>query len=445
MAPPRSRDQTGGTLTTLDPEPPDHLEPRLAALRRLVADEVVPLEREMFRGGFPAVEPRLVALRGRVRDLELFAPHLPRAWGGAGLALPDLARVGEVLGWSPLGHYLCNCQAPDAGNMELLLRHGSEEQRQRWLAPLARGEVRSCFGMTEPGRPGSNPVWLATTARRDDGGGYVLDGCKWFTSGADGAAFCIVMAVTDPAAPPHQRASLLLVPTDAPGFERVRNLPVMGEAGAGWASHGEVRLSGVRVPVSQRIGDQGAGFALAQERLGPGRIHHCMRWIGICERAFDLMCRRAVGRELAPGEPLAGRQLVQAWVAESRVEIDAARLLVLRAAERLERQGAAAARDDVSLLKFHVAGVLQRVLDRSLQTHGAAGLLDETPLAFWWRHERGARIYDGPDEVHKTAVARRILASYARAEAARGEPGPGGGGPGAGGQEHGGPADGRPR
>jgi alkylation response protein AidB-like acyl-CoA dehydrogenase len=229
----------------------------------------------------------------------------------------------------------------------------------------------------------------------------------------------------------------------------VRNLPVMGEAGAGWASHGEVRLSGVRVPASQRIGDEGAGFALAQERLGPGRIHHCMRWIGICERAFDLMCRRAVGRELAPGEPLAGRQLVQAWVAESRAEIDAARLLVLRAAERLERQGAAAARDDVSLLKFHVAGVMQSVLDRSLQTHGAAGLLDETPLAFWWRHERGARIYDGPDEVHKTAVARRILASYARAEAARGEPGPGDGGPGAGGPANGdpgagGPADGGP-
>jgi acyl-CoA dehydrogenase len=401
----------------VDPEPPDRLEPRLAALRRLIAGEVVPLEREMFRDGFPAVEPRLAALRSRARDLDLFAPHLPRAWGGAGLSLPELARVGEVLGWSPLGHYLCNCQAPDAGNMELLLRHGTEEQRRRWLAPLARGEVRSCFGMTEPGRPGSNPVWMSTTARRD-GDSYVVDGHKWFASGADGAAFCIVMAVTDPDAAPHQRASMLLVPADAPGFERLRNLPVMGEAGGGWASHGELRLSGVRVPASQRIGGEGAGFALAQERLGPGRIHHCMRWIGICERAFDHMCRRAVSRELAPGEPLAGRQLVQAWVAESRAEIDAARLLVLSAAARIERDGAAAARDDISLLKFHVAGVLQRVLDRSLQTHGAAGLLDDTPLAFWWRHERGARIYDGPDEVHKTTVARRILAGYARAAAA---------------------------
>jgi acyl-CoA dehydrogenase len=402
-------------LHGLDPDwnVPHHLGPRLLALRRLIAGEVVPLELEMFRLGFAAVEPRLLALRGRVRELDLFAPHLPRAWGGAGLSLPELAVVGEALGWSPLGHYLCNCQAPDAGNMELLLRHGSEEQQRRWLAPLARGELRSCFGMTEPERPGSNPTWLATTARRD-GDDYVLDGHKWFTSGAEGAAFCIVMAVTAPAAPPHARASLLLVPADTPGYERVRNLPVMGETGAGWASHGEVRLTGARVPASHRIGEEGAGFALAQERLGPGRIHHCMRWIGICERAFDLMCRRAAGRELAPGEPLASRQLVQAWVAESRAEIDASRLLVLRTAWRIEREGAAAARDDVSLIKFHVAGVLQRVLDRALQTYGAAGLVDETPLAFWWRHERGARIYDGPDEVHKTAVARRILAAYAR-------------------------------
>ncbi len=331
---------------------PQTLEPRLSALRSLVAAEVVPLEGELFRAGFPAVEPRLLELRGRARELGLFAPHLPRDWGGAGLTLPELALVGEALGWSPLGHYVCNCQAPDAGNMELLLRHGSDEQRRRWLAPLARGEVRSCFGMTEPGRPGSNPTWLATTARRD-GGDYVIDGHKWFTSGAEGAAFCIVMAITDAEAGPHARASMLLVPADTPGFELVRNLPVMGEAGAGWASHGEVRLTGVRVPAGHRIGGEGAGFALAQERLGPGRIHHCMRWIGICERAFDLMCRHAVGRELAPGDALASRQLIQAWV------------------------------------------------------------VDASPLAYWWRHERGARIYDGPDEVHKTAVARRILAAYA--------------------------------
>jgi acyl-CoA dehydrogenase len=393
------------------PEIPEDIALRVAALRRLVAQEVVPLEAAMLRDGFPAVEPRLVALREQARAIGLFAPHLPAAWGGAGLALTELAAVGETLGWSPLGHYVCNCQAPDAGNMELLLRHGTPAQQQEWLAPLARGRLRSCFGMTERGRAGSNPAWLATTARRD-GDAYVLDGEKWFTSGADGAAFCIVMAVTDPAAPPHGRASLLVVPAETPGFERLRNLPVMGEAGAGWASHGEMRLRGVRVPAANRIGAEGAGFALAQERLGPGRIHHCMRWIGICERAFDLMCRRAATRELAPGDTLGSRQLVQAWVAEGRAEIDAARLLVLRAAWRIEREGAAAARDDISLIKFHAAGVLQRVLDRAIQVHGAAGLLDDTPLAFWWRHERGARIYDGPDEVHKTAVARRILAAY---------------------------------
>ena len=399
----------------MEPTTPDDLAPRLAALRRIVAGAVVPLEREMLRAGFPAVEPRLRELRAEARRIGLFAPHMPRAWSGAGLGLEDLARVGEALGWSPLGHYLCNCQAPDAGNMELLLQHGSAEQQARWLAPLAAGEVRSCFGMTEPARAGSNPTWLETTARRD-GDHYVLDGRKWFTSGADGAAFCVVMAVTDPAAAPHRRASLLVVPAGTPGFELVRNLPVMGESGAGWASHGEVSLDAVRVPASHRIGAEGDGFALAQERLGPGRIHHCMRWIGICERSFDLMCRRAVSRELAHGEMLASRQLVQAWVAESRAEIDAARLLVLRAARRIGSEGAAAARDDISLIKFHVAGVLQRVLDRAIQTWGAAGLVDDIPLAFWWRHERGARIYDGPDEVHKTAVARRILAAYGRGD-----------------------------
>jgi acyl-CoA dehydrogenase len=383
----------------------------VAELRGFVDEEVVPLEGEFFANGFGAVEGELARLRGQARRRGLFAPHLPAAWGGGGLSLLEFAQAGEVLGRSPLGHYVCNCQAPDAGNMELLLHHGSEEQRQRWLRPLARGEIRSCFGMSEPEFAGSNPVWMGTTARRE-GDSYVLDGHKWFTSAAEGSTFCIVMAVTDPAAAPHARASQLLVPTDAPGFELVANLPVMGHPGEGWASHGEIRLHGVRVPVSQRIGGEGEGFALAQQRLGPGRIHHCVRWIGICERAFDLMCRRAASRQLAPGEPLGSKEIVQAWIAESRARIDAARLLVLRAAWRSDHEGPAAARDDVSLIKFQVAAVLQEVLDRAIQVHGALGLTDRTPLAFWWRHERAARIYDGPDEVHKTAVARRILARY---------------------------------
>jgi acyl-CoA dehydrogenase len=390
---------------------PERVRSITGQVRDFVDREVIPLEREVFARGFGAVQEDLERLRDQVREMGLFPPHLPVEWGGGGLSLLEFAHVGEVLGRSLLGHYVFHCQAPDAGNMELLLQHGSPEQQERWLRPLARGEVRSCFGMTEPDFAGSNPVWLGTTARRD-GDDYVLDGRKWFTSSAEGSAFCVVMAVTDSAAAPHERASMIVVPTDAPGFEIVRNLPVMGEAGSGWMSHAEVRIDGVRVPAANRIGGEGAGFTLAQERLGPGRIHHCMRWIGICERAFDLMCHRAAERELSPGEPLGTRQIVHAWIAESRAAIDAARLMVLRTAWRIDNEGARAARDDVSLIKFQVAGVLQEVLDRSIQVHGGYGLLDELPLAYWWRHERAARIYDGPDEVHKTSVARRILARY---------------------------------
>ena len=383
-----------------------------ATVRRFLDDEVLPVERSVLERGFGAAGPEIERLRGRLREEGLLAPHMPREWGGGGLSLLELAPLSEVLGRSIIGHYVFNVQAPDAGNMELLLHHGSDEQKERWLRPLVAGDIRSCFGMTEPEFPGSNPVLLGSSARRD-GEDYVIDGHKWFTSAADGAAFCIVMAVTNPEAPsPYARASQIVVPTDAPGFEIVQNLPVMGERGEGWMSHAEVRLHGVRVPAANRIGAEGTGFALAQERLGPGRIHHCMRWLGICERAFDLMCERAASRELAPGRPLGSRQIVQEWIAESRAEIDAARLLVLRTAWRIDCEGAAAARDDVSLIKFHTAGVLQRVLDRAIQTHGALGLTELTPLAFWWRHERGARIYDGADEVHKTSVAKRILERY---------------------------------
>jgi acyl-CoA dehydrogenase len=383
-----------------------------ATVRRFVDEEILPVERLVLERGFGAAAPEIARLRSRLREEGLLAPHMPKAWGGVGLSLLEFAPVGEALGRSVIGHYAFNAQAPDAGNMELLLHHGTPEQKERWLRPLVAGEIRSCFGMTEPEFAGSNPVRLGTRARRD-GDDYVIDGHKWFTSAADGAAFCIVMAVTDPdAAKPHARASQILVPTDTPGFAIVQNLAVMGERGEGWMSHAEVRLDGARVPVANRIGAEGAGFALAQERLGPGRIHHCVRWLGICERAFDLMCERAASRELAPGRPLGSRQIVQEWIAESRAEIDAARLLVLRTAWRIDREGAAAARDDVSLIKFHTAAVLQRVLDRAIQTHGALGLTESTPLAFWWRHERGARIYDGADEVHKTAAAKRILEGF---------------------------------
>jgi alkylation response protein AidB-like acyl-CoA dehydrogenase len=262
--------------------------------------------------------------------------------------------------------------------------------------------------MTEPELPGSNPVWLATTAR-PEGDGWVLDGHKWFASAADGAAFAVVMAVSDPKAPPHGRATMFVVPTGAPGFRLVRNVPVMGHAGEGWASHGEVELADCRVDAGGVLGGRGNGFAVAQARLGPGRIHHCMRWLGICERALELLCRRAAAREIAPGEPLAGKQTVQAWIADSRAEVDAATLLVLHAAWKMAAEGARAARVEISEVKFFAARVLGRVLDRAIQAHGALGLTDETPLSWFWRSERAARIYDGPDEVHQGVVARELL------------------------------------
>ena len=383
----------------------------LVAIRSFLDERVLPHEKEFLARTFNELTPRLDALRREVKQHGLWAPHLPVELGGLGLSLSQFASVSALLGETPFGHYVFNAQAPDVGNCELLLGHGSREQKDRWLAPLARGEIRSCFAMTEPGLAGSNPVWLAATAARD-GAHYVIDGHKWFTSGADGAAFVVVMAKTAEGASPHQRASLIIVPMDAPGITRVRNISVMGDPGTGYASHAELTFSAVRVPVSHRIGAEGAGFVLAQERLGPGRIHHCMRWIGIAERAFRMMCERAATRDLAPGEPLGAQQAVQHWIAESRAEIDAARLLVLDTASQIERVGTHAARDRISLIKFHVAGVMLRVLDRAIQVHGALGMTDDTPLAYWYRHERGARIYDGPDEVHKSAVARRILKGF---------------------------------
>lgn len=383
----------------------------LGRVRRFVDDEVIPLEREVLHRGFVPSLPLLAKLREEAKRRGIWAPFLPTELGGLGFSLLQFAPVSEVLGRSFLGHYTLNCQAPDVGNMELIHAFGTQAQKERWLEPLARGEIRSCFGMTEPEHAGSNPVWLSTRARKD-GDDYVIDGHKWFTTGADGAAFCIVMAVTDPDAQPHARASQIIVPCDAPGFRIVRNLAVMGEAGGDHASHAEVMLEGVRVPQANRIGVEGAGFLLAQERLGPGRIHHCMRWIGICERALDILCSHAAMREIAPGKPLGTQQQIQFWVAESRAEIHASRLMVMDCAQRIDRDGAAAARDYVSSIKFFVAGTLGRVLDRALQTLGGLGMTDDTPIAFWYRHERAARIYDGADEVHKASLGKRILAQY---------------------------------
>ncbi len=381
-------------------------------IRDFVRAEVMPLERYFLARDFKTLWPLVAEKRAKAKSLGLWLPQIPEEFGGMGLSLVTHGRVSELLGFTPLGHYVLNCQAPDAGNMEILIEHGAPEQQERFLRPLLDGKIRSCFSMTEPEHPGSNPTWMSTTAVRE-GDSYIIDGHKWFTSSADGAAFAIVMAVTNPDAPKHQRASQIIVPADTPGFEIVQNISVMGERGQGWASHAEVRYSECRVPLTNRLGAEGAGFVIAQNRLGPGRIHHCMRWIGICERAFDLMCSYANLREVAPGRPLADQQTIQNWVSESRAEINAARLMTLDAAAKIDREGAYAARDEISLIKFYVAGVLQRVLDRAIQTHGAMGMTDETPLAYWYSHERAARIYDGPDEVHKRSVARRILRRYA--------------------------------
>ncbi len=389
--------------------------PKVAAIRRtareFVEKELVPLERRLLREGFPALAPALDEKRARAKETGLWAAHVPQEHGGGGLALTEFAHLSEELGRTPAGHYVFNCQAPDVGNMEVLMAHGTPAQKEQWLLPLVRGDLRSCFTMTEPELAGSNPVWLGTTAKKD-GAQWVLRGHKWFSTGADGAAFAICMAVTDPDAPPHQRASMILVPTGTRGFELVGNLSVMGHRGGGWASHGEVSYQDARVPLSNLLGEQGQGFAIAQERLGPGRIHHCMRWVGVCERAFELMCRHAATRELSPGKPLGTKQLVQSWIAESRAEIHAARLMVLHAAWKIEAQGAYEAREEISLIKFTVARTLQRVLDRAVQTLGGLGMTDDTPLAFWYAHERAARIYDGADEVHVESVAKRILRGY---------------------------------
>ena len=372
---------------------------------------IIPLEKGAIYGSFRAHLPELRALRAKAKEEGLFAPHLPVSHGGLGLSLVDFASISEVLGTSPLGHYVFNCNAPDIGNMELMHQFASPYLQETFLRPLERGEIRSCFAMTEPEHAGSNPVHMSTTAVRE-GDEYVINGHKWFTSSADGASFTIVMAVTNPSAEnKYERASMILVPLDTPGYRMVRNIPIMGDEGEDYLSHSEVEFVNCRVPVSHLIGTEGSGFTLAQVRLGPGRIHHCMRWIGICERALGMMCDRAIERELNPGHSLAMQQTIQNWIAESAAEIKASRLLVLNTAHIIENKGAKAAKEDISTIKFYVSDVLMKVIDRAIQVHGGLGITDDTMLSFWYRHERGSRIYDGPDEVHKSVLAKSILKS----------------------------------
>lgn len=362
---------------------------------KLIEDEGLPadLERE---------------LQQRVKALGLWAPNLPREWGGMGIGYIGQALVNEIVGRSVFAPRLFGNAAPDAGNAELLLIAATEEQKEKYLRPLAAGEVRSCFAMTEPEVSGSDPTGLRTTAIRE-GEKWVINGHKWFTSGAIGSAFAIVMAVTDSAADSHHRASMILVPTDTPGFKIIRAVPVMGSGGVG--GHCEIRFDDCRVPVTNLLGELGQGFKLAQARLGPGRIQHCMRWIGAAQRSFEMMCTYALKRQ-SFGEPLAKKQTVQNWIADSAAEINAARLMTLNAAWKLDRGDDA--RIEISLIKFFGARVLHDVIDRAIQVHGALGYSKDTPLEMFYRDARAARIYDGPDEVHRQVVAQRILKTFQR-------------------------------
>ena len=348
------------------------------------------------------------ALRAKAKEEGLWAPHVPPEAGGTGQGFLAYAHLNEEIGRSTYAQLVFGCQAPDAGNAEILHLFGTEEQKERWLRPLVAGEIRSFFSMTEPEVPGSDPTTLRTTARRD-GDDWVIDGHKWFSSGADGAAFGIVMAVTDSDAEPHRRASQILVPADTPGVEIVRPIPVMGHAGSGWSTHCEVWYREVRVPVANTLGEPGDGFRIAQKRLGPGRIHHVMRWLGQMQRAFELLCSYSLERE-AFGSRLADKQTVQNWIADSAAAIHACRLMTLDAARKIDEGDEP--RVEVSVIKFYAAQALHDVVDRAIQVHGARGLTDETPLAAMYASARAARIYDGPDEVHRMVVSRRILKEF---------------------------------
>ncbi len=390
----------------------EKLKDLLPKIKAFVENELYPLETtENLAHNFSFVEPILQEKRALVKNAGLWGLHLPEEDGGLGLTLCEFGQISEVLASSPFGHFVFNTQAPDIGNTELMHKYAPKHLKDKYLKPLMDGEIRSCFSMTEPEFAGSNPTRMGTTAVKD-GDDYIINGHKWFTSSADGAAFAVVMAVTNPDAAPHKRASQIIVPLDTEGYKFIRNIPIMGHAGDSWASHAEVIYENVRVPQANLIGMEGAGFLLAQERLGPGRIHHCMRFIGIAERSFDLMCRYAASREMAEGVMLGEMQFIQGFIAESRAEIEAARLLVLRTAKNIDEQGAAAVRDEISMIKFFTANMMLRVIDRAIQTHGALGMTSDILLSYWYAHERAARIYDGADEVHKSALARGILKGY---------------------------------
>ena len=387
------------------------LPPELVELRdrvsAFVEREVLPVE-DRPRGEV------LPSLREKARAAGLWNPHLPAEYGGLGLGPLGMALVHEACGRSGLASLALNAMAPDEGTMHILLERGTEEQKARYLGPLAAGEVRSCFAMTERDVAGSDPTLLRTTATLD-GDHWVIDGEKWFISGAEGAAFSLVVAMTDPGEErPHDRYSILIVPTDTPGWTVVRDIPVMGAEGPG--GHCEVRLEGVGVPKGALLGERGKGFAIAQSRLGAGRLGHAMRWIGVAQAALDLAAARALERE-AFGKALARHQGVQWMLADSAMQLYAARLMVLHAAWKVERGDDH--RQEVAFVKVFVAEALGDIVDRALQILGSLGYSKDTPVERWYRDARSARIYDGPSEVHRAFIARGLLRAAAETGSTR--------------------------
>jgi acyl-CoA dehydrogenase len=378
----------------------------IAKIQRRVADFVqevaLPAEVALSSASGQEFDETVAALRREARAAGLYNPHLPEEWGGLGLGPLGMAIVSQECGAVPLASIALNAMAPDEGNMHLLLHAGSPEQLDRYLRPLAEGEVRSCFAMTERAA-GSDPSGIATSAIRDDDG-WVLNGEKWFISGAMGAAFAIVVARTDTEGDRRRAYTLFIVDADNPGWRVVREIPVMGTEGPG--GHCEVVIEDCRVKDDALLGEVGDGYRLAQVRLGPARLAHCMRWIGMAQRALDLAAERAIGRETF-GEPLARRQTVQNWLADSAMDLYASRLMVIHAAYLIERGDDY--RQEVSMAKVFVSEALERVVDRALQIHGALGYSKDLPLERFYRDARAARIYDGPSEVHRIVIARNVL------------------------------------
>jgi acyl-CoA dehydrogenase len=393
-----------------DPEFEEHLE----WMRAFVREEIWPIEAIEHELDQAQLDRIYAPLHARVKERGLWAAHLPPELGGQGFGQVKLGLMNEILGTSFYAPNAFGCQAPDSGNSEIIALAGTAEQKERWLYPLLAGELKSAFSMTEPETAGSDPTQLRTRAVRQPDGGYVLSGHKWFTSNGSIADFLVVMAVTDPDAKAHDRASMFIVPVDAPGVTIVRDVPNMEHPEEHFGmlgGHTEIVYDNVQLGPDGLLGKEGDGFLIAQHRLVPGRIHHCMRWLGVARRAFDMMCERSLYREVRGGL-LRDKQTVQNWIADSAAEMQAARLMTLHAAWKIDTYGSSAARHDVSLIKFYGAKVMHDVVDRALQLHGGLGYSTDMPLEKMYRYARHARFVDGADEVHREAVARRILRGY---------------------------------